>query len=158
MRGLPARPKKCRAHATGAATSLPGRTPKRGKTLVRVACCACVDAAGRVLLVRRQAGLLAGTWTLPTTELEPGADASPSARDLLRAERLTAGRLVPRGQFRHVFTHRDATVEVFRVAAAARRARDGHATRRWFAPDALDAVGVSTFTRKMLRVALGEST
>jgi A/G-specific adenine glycosylase len=150
--------KKCRAHETGAAMSLPRRTPKRRKTLVRVACCACVDAAGRVLLVRRQAGLLAGTWALPAAELEAGGAAAVAARGVVRELGLAAGRPVLRGQVRHLFTHRDVTADVFRASAQARRARDGQATRRWFAPDALDAVGVSSFTRKLLRVALGEST
>jgi A/G-specific adenine glycosylase len=147
--------RKCRAHATGLATTLPTRTPKRAKKAIRVACCACVDGAGRVLLVRRSSGLLAGTWTLLAAELETEADATPPTRAALRAAGLTAGRLVPRGRFRHVFTHRDATVEVYRVAASARRERDGQATRRWLAPDALDTVGISSFTRKALALALG---
>jgi A/G-specific adenine glycosylase len=147
--------RKCRAHATGAATRLPVRSPKRGKTLVRVACCACVDGAGRVLLVRRPSGLLAGTWALPTVELEDDADAERAARLAVHEIGVTAGRLVARGAVRHVFTHRDVTAEVFRARAAASRVRDGQATRRWLAPDALHTVGVSSFTRKTLRLALG---
>jgi A/G-specific adenine glycosylase len=147
----------CRAHATGAATHLPVRTPKRGKKVVRVVCCACVDGAGRVLLVRRQTGLLAGTWALPTVELEGEEAAAPAARAAVHAAGVTAGRLVARGAVRHVFTHRDVTAEVFRATAAARRARDGQGTRRWLAPDALGDVGISSFTRKTLRLALGES-
>jgi A/G-specific adenine glycosylase len=150
--------RKCRAHATGAATRLPVRTPKRGKTLVRVACCACVDGAGRVLLVRRQSGLLAGTWALPTVELEGDDAADHAARVAIRAAGVTAGRLIPRGAVRHVFTHRDVTAEVFRATGAARRAREGQATRRWLAPDAWGTVGISTFALKTLRAALGETT
>ena len=145
---------KCRAHATGAAARLPVRTPKRKKVVVRVACCACVDGAGRVLLVRRQAGLLAGTWALPTVELD-GEDAGDAARAAVREVGVRAGRLVARGAVRHVFTHRDVTAEVFRVRAAARRVRDGQGARRWLAPDELASVGVSSFTQKTLRVALG---
>ncbi len=147
--------RRCQAYATDAVATLPVRTPKRAKKVVRFACCACVDDAGRVLLVRHPSGLLGGTWTLPAAELEPGDDAAPTTRAALRAAGLTAGRLVPRGTFRHVFTHRDATVEVYRVAAASRRVRDGHATRRWLAREALDTVGISTFTRKALALALG---
>jgi A/G-specific adenine glycosylase len=145
---------KCRARATGAVARLPVRTPKRGKLAVRVACCACIDGAGRVLLVRRQAGLLAGTWALPTVEIE-GEDADAAARAAVREIGVRAGRLVARGAVRHVFTHRDVTAEVFRAEAAAARARDGQGTRRWLAPDELGQVGVSTFTRKTLRLALG---
>jgi A/G-specific adenine glycosylase len=147
---------RCRAHATGAAARLPVRTPKRGKTLVRVACCACVDGAGRVLLVRRQAGLLAGTWALPTIELElEDDDAARAARATVRETGVTAGRLVARGSVRHVFTHRDVTAEVFRAKATSRRERDGEGTRRWLALDDLHTVGISSFTRKTLRLALG---
>jgi A/G-specific adenine glycosylase len=146
---------KCRARATGAVTRLPVRTPKRRKVVVRVACCACVDGAGRVLLVRRQAGLLAGTWALPTVELE-GEDAGAAARAAVREIGVRAGRLVARGAVRHVFTHRDVTAEVFRARAGAARVRDGQGTRRWLAPEDLGTVGVSSFTRKTLRVALGD--
>jgi A/G-specific adenine glycosylase len=146
--------RKCRAHATGAATRLPVRTPKRGKKVVRVACCACVDGAGRVLLVRRLSGLLAGTWALPIVELEGDDAAEAAARGAVHAIGVQAGRLVARGTVRHVFTHRDVTAEVFRTPAAARRARDGQGTRRWLRPAELESVGVSTFTRKTLKVAL----
>ncbi|MDB4980735.1 MAG: mutY, partial [Myxococcales bacterium] len=130
-------------------------TPKRAKTIVRVACCACVDAAGRVLFVRRASGLLAGTWALPVVELDDVTDGIQAARNAARTAGATAGRLVHRGQIRHVFTHRDVTAEIFRTTATDRRARDGGATRRWLAPDALSEVGISSFTRKTLRVALG---
>jgi A/G-specific adenine glycosylase len=151
--------RKCRAHAAGEAARLPVRTPKRGKKVVRVACCACVDGAGRVLLVRRQSGLLAGTWALPIVEVEAdgdgNADALEAARAAVREIGVRAGRLVARGTVRHVFTHRDVTAEVFRARAAARRSRDGQGARRWLAPEALSEVGVSSFTRKTLRLALG---
>jgi A/G-specific adenine glycosylase len=145
--------RKCRAHATGAVARLPVRTPKRRKVVVRVACCACVDAAGRVLLVRRQAGLLAGTWALPTIEVE-GDDAGEAARAAVREIGVRAGRLVARGAIRHVFTHRDVTADVFRTRAAAARVRDGQGTRRWLAPEQLGGLGVSSFTRKTLAAAL----
>jgi A/G-specific adenine glycosylase len=146
---------RCQAHAAGEAARLPVRTPKRAKTIVRVACCACVDGAGRVLLVRRQSGLLAGTWALPTAELEGSEEAESAARGIVRDIGVTAGQLRARGQVRHVFTHRDVTAEVFRVAATPRRKREGHATRRWLAPEALSGVGISSFTRKTLEMALG---
>ena len=147
--------RKCRARATDAATRLPVRTPKRRKKIVRVACCACVDDAGRVLLVRRPSGLLAGTWALPIVELEGDDTPDAAARGAVQAVGVRAGRLVARGTVRHVFTHRDVTAEVFRVTAAARRERDGQGSRRWLALAELESVGVSSFTRKTLRLALG---
>jgi A/G-specific adenine glycosylase len=151
--------RQCRAHAMNATTKLPVKTPRRAKTIVRVACCACVDGAGRVLLVRRQTGLLAGTWALPTADIESDgddADALGAARNAIREAGVAAGRPGLCGQVRHVFTHRDVTAQVFRVAASARRDRDGQATRRWIAPDNLGTLGISTFTRKTLRLALAQ--
>jgi A/G-specific adenine glycosylase len=145
---------KCRAHAAGEVGRLPVRTPKKAKTVVRVVCCACVDGDGRVLLVRRQEGLLAGTWALPTVEVGDGREASAEARGAVRALGVTAGRLVAKGSVRHVFTHRDVTAEVFRTTAEAGRVRDG-ATRRWLTREALQEVGISSFTRKTLAAALG---
>jgi A/G-specific adenine glycosylase len=147
--------RKCRAHASDAAGRLPVRTPKRGKKVVRVACCACVDGAGRVLLVRRQSGLLAGTWALPIVEVEGDEAPERAARAAVQEIGVRAGRLVARGAVRHVFTHRDVTAEVFRTKAAARRARDGQGTRRWLPPSELAGIGISSFTRKTLRLALG---
>jgi adenine-specific DNA glycosylase len=109
-----------------------------------------------VLLVRRQTGLLAGTWALPTVELEGDDAVELAVRLAVREAGVTAGRLIPRGSVRHVFTHRDVTAEVFRAKGAPRRARDGQATRRWLAPDAWGTVGISSFTHKTLRAALGE--
>jgi A/G-specific adenine glycosylase len=146
--------RRCRGLAGGEAAQLPVRAPKRLKKSVRVACCACVDAAGRVLLVRRPSGLLGGTWALPLVELDEDQDAGRAARAAVHEVGVRAGRLVARGTVRHVFTHRDVTAEVFRAGAAARRSRDGQGTRRWLTPDALEAVGVSSFTRKTLGLAL----
>lgn len=148
--------KSCGAHAAGEASRIPVRTPKRAKKVVRVACCACVDGEGRVLLVRRQSGLLAGTWALPAVELEDEDTADRALGAAVRELDVIAGRLVPRGEIRHVFTHRDVTAEVFRARARARRSRDGHATRRWLAPEALSDLGISSFTRKTLEAALGQ--
>lgn len=146
--------KACGAHAAGDAARLPVRTPKRAKKVVRVACCACVDGAGRVLLVRRQSGLLAGTWALPAVELEDDEAGARAVGAAVRELGVVAGRLVARGQVRHVFTHRDVTVEVFRTRARARRARDGNGARRWLAPEGLGELGISSFTRKTLNAAL----
>ncbi|HVZ73518.1 MAG TPA: NUDIX domain-containing protein, partial [Polyangia bacterium] len=132
------------------------RSPKRARPVVRVACCACVDAAGRVLLVRREAGLLAGTWALPVAELEGEGDGATAGRAAAREAGAAPGRLVARGAVRHVFTHRDVTAEVFRARATARRLRDGNAVRRWVAPDAFDTLAISSFTRKTLAAALAD--
>jgi A/G-specific adenine glycosylase len=165
--------KLCRARAAGQVALIPVRTPKRARKVVRVACCACVDASGRVLLVRRQSGLLAGTWSLPTVELDDGAQPDVAVRAAVREAGASAGRLVARGQVRHVFTHRDVTAEVFRAAKrersvalprGARGARGGPSGSErsprqieWLTPEAMDGVGISSFTRKALARALVEA-
>jgi A/G-specific adenine glycosylase len=149
--------RRCHAHRAGNADALPVKSPKRARRVVRIAC-ACVVRAGRVLLVRRPAGLLAGTWTLPAVELGRGtgdARGESGARAATMAAGVSVAALSYRGEVRHVFTHRDVTAEVFRVEPAAGRAagRDGAETR-WVAPGALATIGVSTFTRKTLAVAM----
>jgi A/G-specific adenine glycosylase len=147
----------CAARRAGTEASLPGRAPKRARPEVSVAC-ACVVRGGRVLLVRRAEGLLAGTWTLPAAEVAAAGAPARAARAAARAAGVGAASLSYRGQVRHVFTHRDVTAEVFALvprAGTAARAGRGAEARRWVDPAALGGLGVSTFTRKTLRVALG---
>jgi adenine-specific DNA glycosylase len=75
------------------------------------------------------------------------------ARRLAVAAGARAARVDHRGAVRHVFTHRDVTAEVFRVEVA--RAGGSRPDRRWVAIDGLGALGVSTFTRKTVALALG---
>ncbi len=61
----------CVARARGLTATLPSRSPKPSRPIVRVAC-ACITDGARVLLVKRADGLLRGTWTLPETEVGEG--------------------------------------------------------------------------------------
>jgi A/G-specific adenine glycosylase len=144
----------CQARRTGRTEALPARSPKRPRREARLAC-ACVVRAGRVLLVRRERGLLAGTWTLPAAPVEAhDAAAAAAARAALREAGIAAREVSYCGQVRHLFTHRDVTADVFRCAASAPgRANDLH---RWVAPDALASVGISSFTKKTLSLAVGQ--
>jgi A/G-specific adenine glycosylase len=145
----------CAARAAGIAGELPKKRARPPRPAVRVAC-ACITDGGRVLLVRRAAGLLAGTWALPAGEVagEAGAQASAAtARAVVREVGVRARSLALRGAVRHLFTHRDVTAEVFHVEAkaAARATPD----RRWVLPEDLASLGVSSFTRKTLALGLG---
>jgi A/G-specific adenine glycosylase len=143
----------CRARAEGTAGELPRKTAKPARPVVRVVC-ACVTDGTRVLLLRRSAGLLGGTWALPEQAADTEAPARIVARRLAEGTGVRVGRVVARGSVRHVFTHRDVTAEVFRVDA-----RDGVRppvkAARWIPLDGLGAVGVSTFTRKTVAVGMG---
>jgi adenine-specific DNA glycosylase len=97
--------------------------------------------------------LLAGTWSLPEAA-DRGARARPAiARKLAEDAGARVAGVAYRGAVRHVFTHRDVTAELFRVEvdAAGAAAPD----RRWVAPSALGALGVSTFARKTVALGVG---
>jgi A/G-specific adenine glycosylase len=144
----------CRARRDGDAAALPVKSARPERPRVRVAC-ACVVRGGRVLLVHSDVGLLAGTWTLPSAAIGADGASAGAARAAARAAGVTVGRLALRGQVRHVFTHRDVTADVFEAAPrpGSRVAEGGE--RRWVDPGALEALGISTFTRKTLAAALG---
>jgi A/G-specific adenine glycosylase len=139
----------CAARREGTAAALPVKMPRRPRPAARVAC-ACVVEAGRVLLIRRPSGLLAGTWALPAAPIDAGADPAAAALQAARAAGVAGARVAFRGQVRHLFTHRDLTADVFQVTGSVPVTRR-HA--RWVAPGALATLGVSSFTRKTLRLA-----
>jgi A/G-specific adenine glycosylase len=141
----------CRARAAGLTEVLPRKSARAPRPIVRVVCLCATDGS-RVLVVKRPAGLLAGTWALPDSEVagnrEPPAEI---ARRIAAQAGVSAAAVEYRGAVRHVFTHRDVTAEVFRVDVPARpRAGKDH---RWVAAGGLDLLGVSSFTRKT--IALG---
>ena len=142
----------CRARAEGRAASLPRKRPRAERPVVRVVC-ACITDGAHVLVVKRRAGLLAGTWSLPEAA-DRGARGRPSvARRLAEATGARVAGVAYRGAVRHVFTHRDVTAELFRVdvAASGPPAPD----RRWVSFDGLGALGVSTFARKTVALGVG---
>jgi A/G-specific adenine glycosylase len=147
----------CRARAQGTAGELPRKTAKPARPVVRVVC-ACVTDGARVLLLRRSAGLLGGTWALPEAAAPTETPGRAVARRLAEGAGVTAGRVSERGSVRHVFTHRDVTAEVFRVEARVGRragAPKSAKSARWVPLDGLGALGVSTFTRKTVAVGMG---
>jgi len=146
----------CRARADGQAESLPRKRPRPERPVVRVVC-ACITDGARVLVVRRHAGLLAGTWALPEAA-DRGARRRPAlARGLAEAAGVRVAGVVYRGAVRHVFTHRDVTAELFRVDVDARGPAAPSGDRRWVSPSALGALGVSTFARKTVALGVGGS-
>jgi A/G-specific adenine glycosylase len=142
--------KACSALASGKVEEIPRRSRKPARPVVRVAC-ACVTDGARVLMVKRGEGLLAGTWSLPEEVVTSGAPRAVAQR-LAAAAGARAAKVDHRGAVRHVFTHRDVTAEVFRVEVA--RAGRSRQDRRWIAIEGLGALGVSTFTRKTVTLAL----
>ena len=145
----------CVARAAGTVAEIPRRTKRVARPVVRVVC-ACVTDGARVLLVRRERGLLAGTWSLPEAAVL-SAGASDAVRDVARRVAAEAGvraaTVAHHGAVRHVFTHRDVTAEVFRIEVA--RAGRARAEQRWVAPAGMKELGISSFTRKTVALGLG---
>jgi A/G-specific adenine glycosylase len=148
----------CVAHATGRASEIPGALVQPTRQVVRIAC-ALVERAGKILLVRRQAGeLLAGTWALPSAVLPPGAkQPARAARAAAAARGVKPGTPRFRGRVRHIFTHRDLTAEIYQVPALSLAQPPSTAPadhHRWVDPSRLEALAISSFTRKTLRAAI----
>ena len=145
----------CRARAAGTAASLPRKRPRAERAVVCVVC-ACITDGARVLVVKRQAGLLAGTWALPEAADRGVRARAALARRLAEAAGVRVAGVAYRGAIRHVFTHRDVTAELFRVDVdggdAGPAASEG---RRWVSPAGLAALGVSSFARKTVALGIG---
>jgi len=143
----------CAAHTRGMTATLPRRSPKPARPVVRVACALVTDGA-RLLLVKRGGGLLRGTWTLPEREADP-AQAPAAARALAADAGLRAQAVDRRGVVRQIFTHRDVRAEVFRIEVGRARRAPG-ADLRWVSPAALGELGLSNYARKTIAVGLGQ--
>jgi A/G-specific adenine glycosylase len=142
----------CRARAEGIAADLPVRKVRPERPRVRVVS-ACVTDGRRLLLVRRESGLLRGTWALPEAASGGTEPAAEAARAIAERTGLQVRGVAFRGSVRHVFTHRDLTADVFRVDVA--DAGDAGNDARWVVPARIESLGVSTFTRKTVAIGLG---
>lgn len=137
----------CGAYAYGEVDALP--VPKAKKAPKRVTLSAVVATSGRgrgqrVWLVKGGDGLFGGLWSVPMIEGEPRAALREAGiRARLRQDRVT--------EVEHVLTHRRLRVDVYRATGG--RGPET-CTRRRFALDELDRVGISTLTRKLLDGAL----
>jgi A/G-specific adenine glycosylase len=148
----------CRAHEAGWIADIPARTPRRPKRLVRLAC-ARVHRDGRVLLVRRHTGLLAGMWSLPGGDASAAIAEGPATLTAtLRALGVTPRQVREAGEVRHVFTHRDVTATVFDVTPAHVAVKPSSAEdTRWVEPKELASMAVSSFLRKLLSIPGSEA-
>lgn len=137
----------CAVQKTGRQAEIPPPRVRAAKKPLLLAC-AAVERGGKVLLVRRREGLLASTLFLPSVECAPGEPSvAAAARALADTGLEPSGEGEPLGRVRHVFTHRDATAEVVRLAV---RGRLREADAVWVAPGELGDVPLSSFARKLI--------
>ena len=122
----------CEGHAKGVAASLPVKAAKKPR-IIEERAVLCVTAGGRALLRRREGkGLLSGLWEPPCLEGTPDEAAILAALRVWGAAGDIA--LLPLGEARHIFTHREWHMRGFLARCAPFGAPDGWA---WAAPDEL---------------------
>jgi len=141
----------CAALARGRVSELPvlgakkKPEPRRLQSLVAL-------HRGEVLLLRRKRDrLFGGLWEPPAIE-----GATAARRDLVARFGAKSAKRV--GGVTHVLSHRKLTIDVVTASTSARALRadlpDDYDAARFATANDLDALGVATLTRKILRVAM----
>jgi A/G-specific adenine glycosylase len=144
----------CRAAREGDPERFPVARQKREREFHHLAV-AVVERAGEVLLFRRSEGstLLAGTWELPWTSLDPAQETAPTAPETGLATRYggrwTLGEHL--GGVRHSITYRDLELEVHRAAFEPAGAPAGTESG-WFGERERSGLPLSSLVPKVLRV------
>jgi A/G-specific adenine glycosylase len=104
----------------------------------------------RLLCRRREAGLFGGLWEPPMLEVQKAQSSSDAFTALLGCE-LHVGKVID--EVRHVLTHRDLSVTVRAARLGARatpRCVAPYEAARFVDEEALDGLGVSRLSRKLL--------
>jgi len=134
----------CQAFALGVQEEVPVR-PRRRRSVRLCVSVAVVERGGKVLVAQRppEASRMAGFWELPQAE---GREPEPDCFSHLGV------RLGPAvGEFRHSITYHEYRVTVRQGILRGRRP-DGC---RWVARERLNALPLTTISRKALRLAAG---
>ena len=139
----------CRARALGRVGEFPPVAARRAGERVRRAV-ALIERGGRLLMARREGALLGGLWEPPGVDLPVGGHAPAVARRRLAAVLAGLGvraRLARTGHtVRHVITHRDIEVDVWRGELLAPPRRS--ARLRWLDPER-PGVALTALARKL---------
>ena len=137
---------ECTAYASGEVEALP--VPRARKAPKEVELSAVVATRGRgadrkVWFVKGDRALFGGLWGVPMVE----GDARAALHEAGLRARL---RPEPIGKLEHVLTHRRLRIEVYLASAAH---GSGSTSSRLLDPKALDNIGISSLTRRILRNA-----
>ncbi len=137
----------CVARADGRVEALPVPRKKAAPRPVSLVAVVATRGRGELALLRGEGALFGGLYGVPTAE----GQGREAARRALRESGVRA-RLEPaaRGRLEHVLSHRRLDVEVWRASAAV-----ASAPAALHARGALDEVGISRLTRKILCAAEG---
>jgi A/G-specific adenine glycosylase len=153
--GCPSCPlrRSCAAHRSGDAEALPVKPAKAAPRSVR-AVALWLERGGLALAVRRESGgLLGGLWELPGRELSARDTPARAVEQLLAELAASRPRLRPAGRLKHVFTHRNLVLHVYRADCESARIRRGlFAQHRWLSAAAFGELACATLTRKALRL------
>ena len=164
----------CAAFMSGRQDELPRKIAKKTTPVLRGVALAVWRKDKLLLLRRPQTGLLAGLWELPGAvestsrrgrefpkrrgaprALRAQTSATSPAAVLKTLTGLSVARPKKLGEVRHVFTHRDLTLDVFAAeSAAGRMSPIGKREAAWVAPTDFPQHAMSTLDRKVLAVAL----
>ncbi len=146
----------CRGRKLGLTEALPlkgKRTQRRDLTIVAAW---LVRKDGRRLLARRrERGLFGGLWELPGGEVDDKANTPDALRDLLRENlglEATIGDLL--GGVAQPLTHRDLRLVAYRAVPVGRVALSPaglYTEARFFGPEEVERLGLSSATRKLLQ-------
>jgi A/G-specific adenine glycosylase len=143
--------KVCDAHQQGNTARIPTTTARPPKRVVQMAAVR-MHHEGRILLVRRRTGLLAGTWMLPACLVDGRKTPSEAAKAATRMMGIAPRTLTLVGRVRHLFTHRDVTTTVFDASPVkpdkVRAADDADVL--WADGRGLAVLAVSSFLRKQI--------
>jgi A/G-specific adenine glycosylase len=151
----------CRGRRLGVIEALPlrGKRPAR-RPLALVAALLMRKDGRRLLARRRERGLFGGLWELPGGEVADKTDPANVLRDLLRENlglEATIGERL--GGVAQPLTHRDLSVTAYRATPVGRAALSPaglYTEARFFEPEEMETLGLSSVTRKLLQ-ALAES-
>jgi A/G-specific adenine glycosylase len=147
----------CLGRKLGLTEALPVKTQSPARRQLRVLAASIVRRDGhRLMARRREHGLFGGLWELPGGEVKGGASPTDALCDLLREnlgiETAIGDQL---GGISQVLTHRDLRLTAYRAVPKGRMTLSPaglYVEARFFAPEGLEKLGLSSATRKLLQV------